>query len=143
MTNTTNDWLAEYQAEAKRRAKRLAAAKQPILAALRRARIAGVEVDYDGECDQGQIADIAAVDRNNKPAALKGTVLVNLDGRRRKHALREALEAFTWEVLAAYHDGFEDNEGGFGTLSIDVASGRFSLSHNARVIEVSNTLEEV
>ena len=37
--------------------------------------------------------------------------------------LQEALDDFAWAVLDAYHDGFENNDGGFGTIVIDVAEG--------------------
>jgi len=143
MSKTANDWMAKYEADAKRQRKRVAAAKRLILAALKRACIAAVEVAYDGEGDSGQIGEITAVDPAGKPATLLHSVFLNLDGKRRKYSLAEALDAYTWEVLAIHHAGFEDNEGGFGTLSIDVASGTISLDHNARIVEVSNTLEEV
>lgn len=143
MSNTTNDWMAEYKAEAQRRAKRLAAAKRPLLAALKRARIAAVEIAYDGEGDSGQVGDIAARDRAGKPAELRGSLLLDLDGKRRRYLFDQALHDFTWEVLAVYHDGFEDNDGGFGTLSIDVAEGTFTLDHNHRFIDVTNTQTEV
>ena len=143
MTNITQDWLAEYRAEAERRRKLLPAAKRPILAALKRARIVNVEVAYDGEGDSGQIGEITASDRDDKPVPVKGSVLLNLDGTPRRYGLTEALDAFTWEVLSLYHDGFEINDGGFGTLSIDVAKGSFTLEHNARVVDVCNRVTEV
>ena len=143
MSKTTNDWMAKFEAEAKRQRKRLPAIKRRILAALNRARIATVEVAYDGEGDEGQIGEITSTDRKGKPAALEGSVLLTLHSTRCSYTLAEALEEFTWEVLAAYHDGFENNEGGFGTLSIDVASGTVSLSHNNRFVDFSTTLTEV
>jgi hypothetical protein len=143
MTNITKDWLADYKAEAERRRELLPAAKRPILAALKRAGIANLEIAYDGEGDGGQIGEITATDGDGKPVPLKGSVLLNLDGTRRKYCLTEALDAFTWEVLSLYHDGFEINDGGFGTLSIDVAERSFTLEHSDRVIDVSNSVTEV
>jgi len=143
MTNITKDWLADYKAEAQRRRKLTPAAKRPILAALKRARAAHVEIAYDGEGDSGQIAEITASDRSNKPVPLKGSVLLNLDGTRRRYGLTEALDAFTWEVLSLYQEGFENSDGGFGTLSIDVAKGSFTLDHSDRVIDVCNSVTEV
>ena len=146
MSKTNDDWMAKYEAEAKRQArgsKRLAAAKPHLLAALKAKRIASVTVEYDGSCDDGQIGEITATGRNGKPAALKGSILLDLDGDRCKHDLRDAVEEFTWELLLAYHAGFEINDGGYGTLNIDVAKGTITLDHNDRFTDVTNTLTEV
>ena len=143
MSNITSDWLDKYKADAKRQAKRLAAAKPHILAALKAKGIRSVSVEYDGSCDEGQIGEISATGRKAKPATLKGSACLNLDGDRRSYTLTEALEAFTWEVLLAYHDGFEINDGGYGTLNIDVAKGTITLDHNDRFTDVTNTLTEV
>ena len=144
MSNATNDWLAENAARAKRRRDTLPAAKAALLAALKQARVAVAQIAYDGEGDGGQVNDIRASTARGKPAKLRGSVVLDLDGTPcRYENLNEALHAFTWEVLALYHDGFENNEGGFGTLDIDVAKGKVTLDHNDRIIEVSNTETEV
>jgi hypothetical protein len=143
MNSITKDWLANYKAEAERRRKLIPVAKPRILAALKRNSIANVEIAYDGEGDSGQIGDITVSDRDGKPVPLQGSVLLNLDGTRRKYCLTEALDAFTWEVLSLYHDGFEINDGGFGTLSIDVHKGSFTLEHSDRVIDVCHSVTEV
>jgi len=143
MSNTQDDWMARHEAEAKRQAKRLAAAKPRLLAALKAKRIASVTVEYDGSCDEGQIGEIAATGPNGKPAALEGSVVLDLDGQRCKHGLSHAIEEFTWQLLLAYHAGFEINDGGYGTLTIDVAKGTIILDHNDRFIDATNTLTEV
>jgi hypothetical protein len=143
MNSITKDWLANYKAEAERRRELLPAAKRPILAALKRAGIANLEIAYDGEGDSGQIGEITASDRDDKPVPLKGSVLLDLDGTQRSYGLTEALDAFTWEVLSLYHDGFDNNDGGFGTLSIDVHKGSFTLEHSDRVIDVCHSVTEV
>jgi hypothetical protein len=143
MSSSTPDWIAEYQAERERRRKRLDSAKPCVLAALDAARIANVEIGYDGEGDSGQIGAITAKTAAGKPAALEGSVLLNLDGKPRRYCLAEALDAYAWELLAEYHDGFENNEGGYGIIDIDVAKGSVTIDHNDRIIEVSNTVTEV
>lgn len=42
---------------------------------------------------------------------------------------------FAWTAVRHFHDGFENNEGGFGTLTIHVHTGRVKLEHNDNVME--------
>ena len=44
---------------------------------------------------------------------------------------------------AHFHDGFEINDGGYGTIRIDVAKRTVILDHDDRVIETVNTRTEV
>jgi len=47
-------------------------------------------------------------------------VTLDLDGQARDYSsLPQALEEFAWALLRVYHDGFENNEGGYGTIEID------------------------
>jgi hypothetical protein len=146
MNSSTNDWLAEIQAQEQRQRDRLPTAKAKILAALKRTRAATITVEYDGEGDSGQIHDVAAQTRHGKPAKLPpGPFSLQLyDGAQSSYpSLEDALEAFAWQVIGVYHAGFENNEGGCGTLTIDVANGTVTLDHNDRVIEFCNSLTEV
>jgi hypothetical protein len=142
--STTTDWLAQQQVRIKRRRNKLAAAKAVLVKALKLSRVATVIVEYDGEGDSGQVNDIVATTAGGNPAKLRGSVVLDLgDNPCRYDSLAGALDALTWVVLDLYHDGFENNEGGFGTLEIDVRTGKVTLDHNDRIIEVSNTLTEV
>lgn len=143
MTMSDNDWLAQYKADEKRERRRLASAKRTILSALKAASIAAVEIAYDGEGDNGQVGDMQATGTNGKPVPLNGSVVASLQGVRRKYEIGEALDLYTWDVLQHFHSSFQDNDGGFGTLRIDVSSGTIILDHNARIVDVSNSLTEV
>jgi len=144
MTKALDNWLAEHEANLKRRRDKLSAAKAALVAALKASRVATVTIAYDGEGDSGQVNDIAATNARGKPVQLRGSVVLELDGVPCCYnCLSEAIDAFTWEVLALYHDGFVNNEGGYGTLTIDVRKSKVTLDHNDRIIEVSNTLTEV
>ena len=97
-------------------------------------------IEYDGEGDSGQIENIRFD---------SGGILIPdqpLPGTTKRlfsqphfspQTLREALEAFAWELLAVYHDGFENNEGAFGIVTIDVAKNSVVLEaqrpHRRRV----------
>jgi hypothetical protein len=142
--STHQDWFARLKAEEQERRERLPAAKKALLAALKRSRARRVTIDYDGEGDSGQIGEVAAESATGRPVDLVRKITLNLRGEPYQYAtLQEALEDFAWVVLAVYHSGFENNEGGFGTLSFDVRKGTVTLEHNDRIIEVSTSLTEV
>jgi hypothetical protein len=126
--------------------KPLARAKRAILRALRARGIAEVEIVYDGQGDDGQIIHIYAYDAKNRQADLGRPVRLALrEGitRVRYRSLAEALDDFAWMVLGHYHDGFENCDGGYGSITINTGRGEVMLDHNDRVIEAVNTRTEV
>jgi hypothetical protein len=144
MSNDTSNFIDAFEAGDRRRRERLPAAKAALLAALKKTRAASVTIVYDGEGDSGQIGDIAAKSAAGRAVKLSGTVSLDLDGQLKEYAsLEEAIEPFAWDVLYAYHGGFENNEGGYGTITIDVAKGTVTIDHNDRIIDVFNTMTEV
>lgn len=50
-------------------------------------------------------------------------------------SLREALEDFTLQWLEQHHGGWENNDGGAGTLTVDVPGNSFVLEHDAYYTE--------
>ena len=144
MSNSKPDWLAELQAQEQRDRDKLPAAKAALFAALKASRVVTVSIEYDGEGDSGQIETILPQNARGKPAKLRGSVVLDLHGQAKQHtSLEEALDAFAWAVLRAYHDGFENNGGGFGTIDIDVPKGTVTIDHNDRIVEVCNSVTEV
>src|SRR5262245_17777905 len=112
-------------------------AKRAILKALSARGIATVTIEYDGEGDSGQIEDILGFDAKDNRVALNEPVGLALYRGKQATAyasLYEALDDFAWLLLAHFHDGFVDNEGGFGTIHIDVAQKTVLLDHSDRVI---------
>ena len=121
-------------------------AKRAILRALAARGIASVTIEYDGEGDSGQIDGILAYDSKEQPVAIDRPVRLALyrsKGTSDYASLREALDDFAWLLLGHFHDGFVNNEGGFGTIRIDVAKRSVFLDHDDRVIETVNTRTEV
>ena len=53
------------------------------------------------------------------------------------------MDDFAWTILAEYHCGFENNDGGFGTITVNAAEATVTLDHNDRVVESVNTTSEV
>jgi hypothetical protein len=58
-------------------------------------------------------------------------------------SLLELADNFTWEILGVHHDGFWNNDGGYGTLTIDVDAGTVSLEHSNQYVNVDTTTTEV
>jgi hypothetical protein len=117
-----------------------------LIATLRLLGIARVEIEYDGESDNGQITGVLAFDAEGRFAPLQGSLLLPAkadDACRKDQPLSSALEDFAWAVLQHYHSGFEDNDGGFGTLVIEPPSSRVHLEHNARVLDFFTTVTKV
>ena len=105
-------------------------AKAVLVAHLKSLGITSVTIGYDGEGDDGQITDIEALEPTEVKLKLMndGTPL----GSHRE--LTEALENFAWKVLDEHHAGFEINDGGFGTITIDVTGNSVSLAKNDKFI---------
>jgi uncharacterized protein DUF6878 len=139
--------IDQYERQQQRRKAQLPKYKAALLKALRKANAAEATIEYDGEGDSGQIEDVRFLD--------SGGILIPdqpLPGTTKRlfsqphfspQTLREALDAFAWELLAVYHDGFENNEGAFGIVTIDVAKKSVVLEHSARIADVFTTTTEV
>jgi hypothetical protein len=145
MNSSKTSWVDELNAEDARERDNLPRAKEAMLAVLKSARIATVTIGYDGESDSGQISEIEARTAKGKTAQLpdKPVSLPLCGGNGSYQTLADALDAFAWALLQAYHFCFQDNEGGFGTIKIDVVKGTVTIDHNDRVVDVCNSLTEV
>ena len=120
-------------------------AKRAMLKALRKCGIATVSIAYDGEGDSGQIRDIFAFDTEKRDVRTNDPVRLALYAGKAAAdyaSLYEALDDFAWLLLAHFHAGFEIDDGGYGTITIDVTGRGVTLSHNDRVIEAVNTYTE-
>ena len=135
MTNNPTDWMAAYQAEQQKRQAQLSPLKDVLLHELASAGIVTVTVEYDGEGHSGQIESIAVEDASQNR--------VEIADNERWDKLDNQITEFVWEVLGAHHDGFENNDGGFGEITIDVMKGTVQLDHNTRVTDTFMTSTEV
>lgn len=118
----------------------LAACKAAILPLLAEAAIALVRIEYDGGGDEGQVHDVSAFSAEGKPANLPHAECaqhqLNFDGSVTVDTvdLSAALDNLAESALEALYDGWENGEGAFGEVVIDVASGRVTLEHNSRFV---------
>jgi len=112
--------------------------KATLLTALKAAGIASVEIAYNGEGDSGQIEELAVFDEAGAIQTAKLSTEIEPG-----QTLAALIDDIAWDVIQAYHDGFENDDGGFGKITIDVAAGTVTLDHNDRVINFANTTTEV
>jgi hypothetical protein len=90
--------------------------------------VAKVHVEYDGEGDSGDIQHIAYIDINDNDVP---------------HALseddEERLKSAIWPFVPS---GFENNEGGFGNIYIDLKNNSVLCEHSERIIETNDSSKE-
>ena len=78
---------------------------------------------YDGYGDSGNVEDISAT-KGGEPIELSDD-------------LTQRLDSFIWSLGYNRHPGFENNEGGFGTLTWDLGTDEITVDHSDRYVEVS------
>ena len=100
-----------------------------VLPALRKHRVANIEAAYSGYGDSGAIDGLqfrdAAGQRVDRASVPQDVI--------------EQLENCVYEFLPA---GFEIDDGSQGTLTLDVATGRVSIQHQANVTENRDSTRE-
>jgi hypothetical protein len=106
----------------------VAALRSTILPALARAGVNRVVAEYSGYGDSGAIDHIAYLDAQGQAMDLTGEA-----------AVVTGLEDAMYEFLPA---GFEINDGGQGTLTLNVTDGKAVLEHGQNVTEVQESTEE-
>lgn len=99
------------------------ATRETLLPMLRAAGCTCVEVEYDGYGDSGNVESVTFTPEN---LALP-------------EALQDQVSNFGWQFAYSRHPGFENNDGGFGTLTWDVAQDSISLTHNDRYTAYETT----
>ena len=118
MTQGTDAVLAKWRQEEQKRKRR---AKRRLFQLLRaRKDVAFVEVTYDGCGDSGQIEEIAYLDAENQA----------ID--REDQELDDAVEEYVYGVLP---EGWEINDGAFGTVKINAATKKAHVEYNGRFVD--------
>jgi len=112
--------------------------KAVLFDALAPAGITIITVDFDGEGDSGQINGVSAF-AGDQPADLPATKLTlqhlrwgQTDSTPSELTLEAAIETLCYAYLELTHDGWENNDGGYGEFRIDVAKRRIELEFNGR-----------
>jgi len=121
--------------------------KEVIFAALAEACIHRVTVDYDGSGDSGQIESIEAWNAANEriPFPSDPRIPLVFEGPEQLRAeinLESAVESLTWDYLYDLHDGWENNDGAFGTFVFDIPARSITLEHHERFTDFNTYSHE-
>ncbi len=110
----------------------IAAMKAALLPQLAAHGVVTVEIRFDGYGDSGAIEQTTLFGADGKVVECPD-ILIAREGKD-EVKLASLLEDFAYEALERHHDGWENNEGAFGELLIDVADASFQLDCNLRFI---------
>ena len=122
--------IAEMQrAEERERRETTDRLRDQILPQFRRLGVANIEVAYSGYGDSGAIDGVQ----------YRGPTGIRVDRAPIPIQLIEDLESCAYEFLPA---GFEINDGGQGTLTIDVQASKVTLTHETNYTASESTTKE-
>ncbi|MFZ2871466.1 DUF6878 family protein [Zavarzinia sp.] len=132
-----DDWLARYNARTAAEAALRATNKNIVFDALAAAGITTIVITFDGYGDSGQIEDIEVrgpdgIDLNRIKIRLTVLDWRTETPEEREASLHECVEDLAYGFLNQTHCGWENNEGGYGEFTFDVAKGTVSLDYNER-----------
>lgn len=123
---TDTDYMAQIAEARRKQEEALGERRANLLTALRAAGATHVTILYDGYGDSGDVNDVRI-----EP---EGVALNAEDDR--------ALHEFGWDRAYALHPGFENNEGGNGEITWDIASDKMSMTHNDCITDYDTTEHE-
>ncbi len=129
--------------------------RQPLLTALAALAITQLVVRYEGGGDSGDVSELEVFPESLAQANIANTLKVEQltyhclaaeyqDGEYRyflqeqQSSIDSALRDFTLTWVDAHHGGWENNDGGSGTMTINVSEGTFRLEHSEYYTECSN-----
>ena len=129
--------------------------RQPLLTALAALAITQLVVRYEGGGDSGDVSELEIFPESLAQANIANTLKVEQltyhclageyqDGEYRyflqeqQSSIDSALRDFVLTWVDAHHGGWENNDGGSGTMTINVSEGTFRLEHTEYYTECSN-----
>ena len=129
--------------------------RQPLLTALAALGITELVVRYEGGGDSGDVSELEIFPQELAEANIANTLKMEQltyhclageyqDGEYRyflqeqQSSIDSALRDFTLTWVDAHHGGWESNDGGSGTVTINVAEGTFRLEHTEYYTECSS-----
>ncbi|WP_288960850.1 DUF6878 family protein [uncultured Sulfitobacter sp.] len=126
MTDTNTNFASTMEKCAAERDAENAKTRAALLVQLRALGVTGVTAEYEGYGDSGNVEDITL-----QPS---GIALPS--------ELSSQLNAFAWGFAYQQHPGFENNEGGYGTLTWDLTHDSIDLDHADRFVESTHSYHE-
>jgi hypothetical protein len=147
MTNANdfNDVMADYERYRAALRQALETNKAAVFDALAAANITSVTAEFGGEGDSGGIESVSANSGDTSIALSVGRVPVqqaqfgDAAPVATPHTLRGAIEALCYDCLTLVHDGWENNDGAYGTFTFNVAVRTVELEFNGRFTDVATS----
>lgn len=139
-----DDFVARYRRHQEQSALQHQGNKERLFAVLAAAGITQVIVDFDGGGDSGQIEDVPPMIGMEGAELPDGEVEIRtLDFdcetiRSHSRLVADAIEGLCYGFLETAHGGWENNDGAFGEIVLDVAEGTITLDFNYRVMETEH-----
>lgn len=144
--------MARMQAE---RAEEVRKIRADLLVSLREAGIDRVEAHYDAYGDSGNIEEVTLLPEPPEPELPEPELsaaaeVVPPDGElslgephpRLPDAIMSRLQDMLWSTVYALHPGFENNEGGYGDITWDLATDQIAIEHSERFVDVNSYSHE-
>ena len=154
LTTVMADFAAWQAERGSRVGEQITELKAALIPLLQQARIARVEVRFDGCGDSGAVEELLCLDAADEPVMCPD-VAVALPRNHQPdgigiHApsppevtLEAALERLTYLALERHHPGWENNDGADGQLVIDVAEASFTLECSVRFIATDDHSDQL
>lgn len=117
------DQQARYLEMQKRDAEERAKTRANLLVELRALGVTLIEIQYEGYGDAGNVEDVTPTPTTIKLA----------------YDLNRRVETFGWDFAYALNPGFENNEGGYGSLEWNLETDKINVSHSTRYVESDTT----
>lgn len=126
MTDILEGYAEMVEQWRKEREASMKAARDALLPELKTLGITEVTATYDGYGDSGNVEDVSV-----EPSGIE--ISEDLDRQ---------IADFVWSLAYHNHPGFENNEGGYGELTWDIAADSITLDHADRYVETSHSYHE-
>jgi hypothetical protein len=143
--NAHDDFMAAYERYKEQLRNVILANKATVFDALCAAKITSVEVEFDGEGDSGQIGEVTAY-QDLSVVTLPSTLLTlrqchfgAAEPSTAQEPLRDAIDTLCFDALEQEHDGWEINDGAYGTFIFDVPNRTIALEFHGRFIDVATS----
>ena len=106
--------------------------------------ITGILIRYDGAGDSGQIEEIQYCTEpiNDIEDVEDNVYYENPELSELNSGLRSQIEDFAYRKLLEGIEDWYNNEGGYGTVSIMIPSGKYQINNNIRVIDYEHYTHE-
>lgn len=136
--NEVDDWYEKYRKQQEEYQKNAIEYLREFAARLKPFKIKKLYAQYNGSGDSGDFEELGIEFEDDADAGTAGNTL--------EHVLRalnmdeDSLKDKLWPLLPA---GWEINEGSYGELTLDVATGQIRRVHNERIEEINTTEDEL